>query len=113
MTTDTKSLSKIVKVSGLICFLLACPISVVAAAELSNFGELVNVFLVLISRLIPVVFTLTFAVLVFLVIKDWVLVGSPDSIEHGKHRLLIGVIALAIMSGAWGLVALLKTSLFS
>ena len=112
MLINTKSLSKIIKVGVIICLLITLPISAEAVTEPSNFSELVGIFLTLINGLIPVVFALTFTVLVFFVIKDWILVGSEESIKNGKNRLLIGVIALAVMSGVWGLIALLKTSLF-
>ena len=79
--------------------------------EPSNFKELVGGFLLLINQLIPIIFTLTFTILVFYVIKDWVLVGSDTSIEEGKKKLLIGIIALVVMSGVWGIVSLLRTSL--
>ena len=100
------------KIGGLVPLMLVSPLNLALAADPSNFKDLVGVFLTLINGLIPVIFTLTFAVLVFFVIKDWVMVGSPESIEHGKQRLLIGLIVLAVMSGVWGLVAILKASLF-
>ena len=111
MSTNLKSLSAVIKATT-VFLALVLPLSLALAAEPRNFKELVGVFLNLINGLIPVIFTLTFAVLVFSVIKDWVLVGSPESIESGKRRLLIGLIALAVMSGVWGLVAILKVSLF-
>ena len=107
-----KSLRKILKI-GSLPLLLIWPLlaKAQASSEPSNFQELVGVFLTIINRLIPIIFTLTFTAVVFFVIKDWILIGSEASIESGKKRLLIGIIALVVMSGVWGIVALLKASL--
>ena len=77
----------------------------------NNFKDLVGIFLTIISRLIPIIFALTFTVLVFFIIKDWVLASDEKSVESGKRRLVIGVVVLAVMFGVWGLVSLLKNFL--
>ena len=93
--------------------LLALPILANAQTitEPNNFKDLAGIFLITINRLIPIIFALTFTVLVFFIIKDWVLVSDESSVESGRRRLLIGVVVLAVMATVWGIVALLKNFL--
>lgn len=79
----------------------------------SDFKGLVNILLNIISVLIVLVFALTFIVLAWSVVKAWIInADSEIEVEKGKRVALVGVIALVIMSGIWGILALLRTSLF-
>lgn len=78
-----------------------------------NFSELVAVFIDLISLAIPLVFSLTLLVIIWKVVDAWVIHGGDTTrINEGKDTILIGVIALVVMSGIWGIVALLRYSIF-
>ncbi len=79
----------------------------------TTFAGLVGVFLSIINVLIPAVFALTFVVLVWGIIKAWILnAGDAQEIEQGKRLVVIGVVVLVIMSGIWGILELLRRSLF-
>lgn len=79
----------------------------------NNFSELVADLIYLISLVIPLIFTLTLLVIVWKVIDAWILNGGDTTkVEEGKQTVLIGVIALVVMSGIWGILALLRGSLF-
>jgi len=74
---------------------------------------LVKIFTGLIDILIPLIFALTFLTIMWGVIKAWIIQGGEsDSIEEGKKIVLVGVIALVIMSSIWGILRLLQNGLF-
>lgn len=92
-------------------FLSATPLF--AQTTPTTFAGLVNFFIGFINLLIPFVFALTFLVLVWYLIKNWVLHSGEDSaVEEGKKYLLAGIIAFVVMISMWGLVSLLRSSVF-
>ena len=65
-----------------------------------------------ISLLIPIIFALTVLVLSWGIIKAWVIGGGDESsVAEGKQIAIAGVVALVVMIGVWGIVAVLRTSL--
>ena len=84
------------------------------AQQPRNFNELVNIFLSIINNaLIPAVFTLTFFVIIWGIVKTWIMSpGDEAEREKGKQLVFAGIIALVIMSGIWGIVALLRFGFF-
>lgn len=77
-----------------------------------NFSDVVAGLLDIISLIIPLIFTITLLVIIWKVIDAWILnAGDETKVREGKQVALIGVIALVIMSGVWGIVALLRSSL--
>lgn len=83
------------------------------ATSPNNFAELVWIVLDLIMLIIPIIFVLTFIVLGWGMIKAWILKsGDATEVEKGKNLILWGVIGLVIMSGIWGILAILRNSLF-
>ena len=80
---------------------------------MENFSDLVGVFLNMISLLIPVIFAITLLYIVWNVIDAWIIHGGDETkIENGRNTALIGVIALVVMSGIWGILNMLRYSLF-
>lgn len=78
-----------------------------------NFGELVGKFLNIINLLIPFLFGLALVVLFLGIINAWVLgVGDETKVEKGKKIALAGIIGLVVMAGVWGIVALVRSSVF-
>lgn len=78
-----------------------------------NFADLVNVFIGFIALLVPLIFALTLLVIIWKVIDAWVIHGGEESkIEDGKQTIYVGIIALVVMSGIWGILAILGDSLF-
>lgn len=81
--------------------------------ETANLKIFIGHIIGILQSLIPVIFALTFVVLLWKIIDAWILHGDdPSSVEEGKRTAAIGVIALVIMSGVWGILALLRASLF-
>ena len=87
------------------------PVAAFAAPQ--NFAEVVDLILSYIQMLIPVIFALTFIVLAWGVIKAWIL-NDGDAKKVGEGRILVvwGIIGLVVMSGLWGILALVRQSFF-
>ena len=65
-----------------------------------------------ISMLIPVLFALTILFLSWSLIKAWVINGGDQgSVEEGKQVAIAGVVALVVMVGVWGIIAIIQSSL--
>ena len=80
---------------------------------MANFADLVNLLIDLIKQLIPLVFALTLIVVIWGIVQAWIINAGDDSaVERGKHIALAGVIALVVMSGIWGILLILSSSLF-
>jgi hypothetical protein len=79
-----------------------------------TFGDLVYVFLRIINNaLIPAIFALTFLVIVWGVVKAWIIsAGDEKEREKGKSLVIAGLIALVVMIGIWGILAILQSGLF-
>lgn len=79
----------------------------------NNFAELVDVFLGIISLIIPLLFSLALLVIVWKIIDSWVLnADKPNKVDEGKQYAVWGVLVLVLMSSIWGIVSLLRASLF-
>lgn len=79
----------------------------------ANFAELVDVFLELISLVIPLIFALTLLLIVWKMVDAWIWnAGDTKKIEEGKQYALWGVLALVVMSAVWAIVAILRSSIF-
>jgi hypothetical protein len=94
--------------------ILLLPIAALAQGNApGNFKELIDIFLDIIGLLVPAVFALTFIVIVWGITKAWILgAGSEENIQKGKKLVFVGVFALVIMSGIWGILAILRSGLF-
>lgn len=83
------------------------------AAPPQTFSQLVNLFLDIIDALILVIFALALVVILWGITRAWILnAGDESSIEKGKQIALVGIIVLAVMTGIWGILAVLRLSLF-
>lgn len=77
-----------------------------------TFAELVSMLIGFISMLIPVLFALTILFLSWSLIKAWVINGGDQgSVEEGKQVAIAGVVALVVMVGVWGIIAIIQSSL--
>ena len=78
-----------------------------------NFAELVDVFLSIISLIVPLIFSLALLVIVWRIIDTWVLnPGDQTKIDEGKKYALWGVLVLVVMSSLWAIIRILRESLF-
>jgi hypothetical protein len=79
----------------------------------TTFAGLVNVILGLINIVIPLIFGLLFVFLVWKIFNSWVLNAADEGArEEGRQYAVVAVIVFVVMVVAWGIVAMLRTSLF-
>lgn len=82
----------------------------VADAAPTDFKGLVGEFLKIIGLLIPLLFGLSLLVFLWGLANAWILNGGDETkVETGKKLALAGIIGLVVMSGVWGIVALVRT----
>ncbi len=80
---------------------------------MNNFSDLVIFFIEIIELLVPFLFGLTLLVITWKVVDAWIIHGGDESkVEEGKNYVIVGIIALVVMSGIWGILNILKNSLF-
>ena len=79
----------------------------------TTFSELVNVILGIVNIVIPAIFAVLFLFLVWKVFDSWV-INAADSTkrEEGKKYAVTAVLVFVLMISAWGIVTMLRQSLF-
>jgi hypothetical protein len=78
-----------------------------------NFSDVVSKLLGIIDLIVPLLFGLTLLFIVWGVVDAWIIHGGDEGrVEEGKNTIVIGVISLVVMSGIWGILSILKYSLF-
>lgn len=89
------------------------PALVLAASAPKNFKGFVDILLGIMQTLVVLIFALTFLAIMWSVVKGWIIHGGDaESIESGKNVVFVGVVSLVIMSSIWGILYLLRSSIF-
>jgi hypothetical protein len=93
---------------------LLVPSALVFAVDApESFAGFVATIIGIIQTLIALVFVLTFLVIVWGVIKGWVIGGGEaEGVSQGKSTLFAGIVGLVVMFSIWGILELLKSSFF-
>lgn len=79
----------------------------------TTFEELVAFVVNFIGILIPAIFGLLFLFLVWKIIDAWIIhAGDDKKLEEGKRLVTVAVFVFVIMVSTWGIVALIKNTLF-
>lgn len=79
----------------------------------TNFKDFVNEILGLINIIIPVIFGIVFIFLVWKIFDAWVINAADErKREEGRQYATVAVIVLVIMIIAWGIVTMLRSSIF-
>ena len=90
-------------------FVLVLP-NVAFAQTPGTFGEMVNFFLGIFNLIIPVIFALTFLVIIWGITKGWIIdAGSEAGADRGKQIAFAGIVGLIVMTGMWGIIALAQS----
>lgn len=91
---------------------IALPISAFAAERPTDFKSLVGLFLGIMNTFIYIIFALTILVLIWGILRAWVMGGDDaHKVENGKKLVLVGIITLVIMTSLWGILQVVRTSL--
>ncbi len=79
----------------------------------STFAEFVDLILGIINLIIPTIFAIIFLVLVWKIFDAWVINAADErKREEGKQFALVSVIVLVIMVVVWGIVEMIRDSIF-
>lgn len=79
----------------------------------TTFKGLVGELLGLINLIIPLIFSVIFVFLVWKIFDAWVLNAADErKREEGKQYATVAVIVMVVMILVWGIVTLLRNSLF-
>ncbi len=79
----------------------------------TTFKQLVDLFLSLINVLIPTLLGLLFLYLMWKIIDAWVInAGDEKKRGEGKQAAMVAVIVFVLATILWGVVAMLRQSLF-
>jgi hypothetical protein len=79
----------------------------------TDFSSLVNFFIDIINTIIPVLFAVVFVYVVWKIIDAWVIHADDEGKrEEGKQLVMVAVLVLVLMISAWGIVAMIKQSVF-
>ncbi len=79
----------------------------------TTFSGLVDVFLNIITSLVYFIFAITFVFFVWQIIKTWIInSGDEKSVGEGKQLLIATIIGLIVMSGLWGILAMIRSGVF-
>ncbi len=79
----------------------------------TTFKGLVNELLGLINIIIPVIFGLLFLFLIWKIFDSWVINAADEKKrEEGRQYAFVSAIVMVVMLVAWGIVEMLRRSLF-
>lgn len=83
----------------------------VALAQPTTYSALVSLIISFINILIPAMFALLFAWIIWRIIDAWVLhAGDPAKREEGRRLAVTAVIVLVIAISVWGIVQMIRVS---
>lgn len=79
----------------------------------TDFRSLVELIIGLINIIIPAIFAVVFVYFVWKILDVWVLrAGEETAREEGKRYVIAAVVAFVVMVSSWGIVAMLRNSIF-
>lgn len=80
---------------------------------MNTYRDLVNLVLEFINLLIPALFAIVMLFFVWKLVDSWVIhAGDPGAREDGKQYAIAAILMFVLMLSAWGIVTLLRQSLF-
>lgn len=79
----------------------------------TNFKDLVDFIISFINVLIPALFGVLFLYIVWRIIDAWIIHADDETKrEEGKRLLITAVLVLVLMISTWGIVAMIRLSIF-
>lgn len=79
----------------------------------TSFRELVDFIISFINVLIPALFGVLFLYIVWRIIDAWIIHADDETKrEEGKRLLITAVLVLVLMISTWGIVAMIRLSIF-
>lgn len=79
-----------------------------------TFSDLVDLFISLLNQVVILIFSLTFLFILWKVTDTWILnAGDETKRTAGKQVVITATWVLLIMVGIWGVLAILRASIFN
>jgi uncharacterized membrane protein YqjE len=79
----------------------------------TTLASLVDLLLRYVNALIPFLLAVVFVVVVWKLVTAWVIhADDPEKQKEGRMVALVAVLVFVVMAIAWGLVELVRSSLF-
>jgi hypothetical protein len=79
----------------------------------TDFKSFVGLILDLINLAIPLLIGIVFLIFAWKIFDSWVIHADDEKkVESGKQLVVVAVIVFVIMVSVWGIVSLLRNSLF-
>lgn len=79
----------------------------------TDFKGVVSFVIDFINILIPAIFGLLFLFIIWKIIDAWVIhAGDEKKREEGKRLVTVAILVFVLMISTWGIVTLIKTSIF-
>jgi succinate dehydrogenase hydrophobic anchor subunit len=79
----------------------------------TTYAEFVSLILEIINLMIVALFAVVFVYFIWKMIDSWIFnAGEDTKREEGKKYAVAAVIAFVVMVSAWGIVIMLKNSIF-
>lgn len=80
---------------------------------MTNYKDFVEFIIGIINIIIPALFALLFAYFIWKMVDSWVIHAADETKrEEGKKYAVAAVFAFVLMISAWGIVVMIKNSLF-
>ena len=77
----------------------------------TTYAGLIDMLIEFINILIPAMFALVFAYLVWKIVDCWVInAGNPEKVAQGRVFAVTAVLVLVVALSFWGIVALIRVS---
>lgn len=79
----------------------------------TTFKGLVDFIIGIIGIIIPALFSFLFIYFVWKIIDSWIIhAGDQAKLEEGKRYVTTAVIVFVLMISAWGIVVMIRSSIF-
>lgn len=79
----------------------------------TSFSGLVEFIIGFINILIPTLFGVLFLYIVWKIVDAWIInAGNEEKVEEGKQLVSVAILVFVLMIITWGIVALIKQSVF-
>jgi len=79
----------------------------------STFKDLINEIISYINILVPTILVIVFVFVMWKIFDAWIInAGDEKKIEEGKGLVLTSVIVFVIILSLWGIIELLRRSVF-
>ncbi len=105
-----KKFEKMFEKTAIVAMTLLFPMMAMAAATIT---ETLTTLTTVLNAVIGVLFVLVTLWFIWGVLQYVMAAGEEAKIKTGKDHMIWGIIGMAVMAGAWGLVAIINTTFLS